>query len=326
MPTSHPTDRKEVCFVEAAVLRELGTPSFEDGYPEPEAGPGQLVIEVEAASLNPIDLVKASGKFMAGPPNLPSVVGDEGVGRTPDGQRVYFGSAVQPFGSMAGRCLVKSTDVVELPDGVDSAAAAAIGNTGVAAWLGLEQKACLKPGETVLVLGATGAVGRMGVQLAKLLGAGRVVAAGRNSEVLATLEDLGADSTVALAADTDPAEAITAAGGNADVVLDLLWGPPALAALKVAKPGVRLINIGQPAGAEIGLPAGLVRGKRAAILGHANASTPFSARAAVYQRLVESLATGQLSVDFERVPLAEVSKAWQRQAGPQHGKLVFDIS
>jgi NADPH:quinone reductase-like Zn-dependent oxidoreductase len=312
--------------VKAAVLRELGAPSFEGGYPEPEAGPGQLVIEVEAASLNPIDLAKASGRFVTGPPKLPSVVGDEGVGRTPDGRRVYFGSAVQPFGSLAERSLARSAEVVELPAEADSGAAAAIGNIGIAAWLSLEQKAGLRPGETVLILGATGAVGRVGVQLAKLLKAGRVVAAGRNPDTLAALKSLGADATVSLAGDEDPAEAISAADGSADVVLDLLWGVPALAALRVAKPGVRVIQLGQSAGAEISLPAGLVRGKRAAILGHANASTPFGVRAAAYRRLIGLLVAGQLTIEYERVPLAEVSTAWQRQAAQVHGKTVLEVS
>jgi NADPH:quinone reductase-like Zn-dependent oxidoreductase len=312
--------------VKAAVLRELGAPTFEDNYTDAEAGPDQVVVDVEVASLNPIDVTKASGKFMTGPPALPSVPGDEGVGRTADGTRVYFGTAAQPFGSMAERTVVKSADLVPIPDGIDSATAAAVGNPGIAAMLALKNKAALQSGETVLILGATGAVGRLGTQVAKALGAGRVIAAGRDDAALATLELLGADATVNVSDEAGLADAILAASeGGVDVVVDLLWGHTALAALKAGKPGIRLVQIGQSAGAEVSLPAAVVRGKRATLLGHANASTPFPARAAAYLELLELVAAGTLTVDFDTLPLTDVAEAWARQAKPGHRKTVLDV-
>src|SRR6185503_20402657 len=100
------------------------------------------------------------------------------------------------YGSMAERTLVPEDTVLEIAEGVPDDVAAALGNTGLAAWLSLSWRAQLEPGETVLVLGATGALGTIAVQVAKVLGAGRVVAADRASERLAGMRDRGADAVV----------------------------------------------------------------------------------------------------------------------------------
>src|SRR5215212_4031092 len=219
----------------AAVLHELGaTPRYET-FEEPVAAAGQVVVEVSAAGVNPVDVRKAAGTYVSGPPPLPSVVGSEGVGRIAgDGRRVYAGACVAPFGSFAERVLVREEDAIELPDEIDDGVAVALGIAGLAAWLPLALRARLRPGETVLVLGATGIVGQLAVQAAKLLGAGRVVAAGRDAEMLARAARLGADATV----------------GDVDVVHDPLWGAPAAAAVEALAAGGRLVQLGQSAGAE----------------------------------------------------------------------------
>src|SRR5690242_12224918 len=137
--------------MKAAVLNELGAPPRYADFPEPTAGDGQVVVEVAAAGVNHVDLAKASGKFYTGPPPIPSVVGTDGVGRTADGRRVYFDESVPPFGSWAQRNLVRATDLLEPADGVDDLTAAALGNAGLAAWVGLTWRVGLRPGETVLV-------------------------------------------------------------------------------------------------------------------------------------------------------------------------------
>jgi NADPH:quinone reductase-like Zn-dependent oxidoreductase len=163
-------------MMKAAVLHEFGTPEYSD-FDEPKAPDGHVIIDVEAAGVHHLDIAKAGGKHYLSPTALPTVVGTDGVGRLPDGRRVYFESVVAPFGSMAERTVVPKESVLEIDHGADSTIAAALGNTGMAAWLALEWRAQLKPGETVLVLAATGAVGRVAVQVARELGAGRVVAA-----------------------------------------------------------------------------------------------------------------------------------------------------
>ena len=167
-------------------------------------------------------------------------------------------------------------NLLDLADGVDDVTAAALGNTGLAAWLALTWRANLQPGEAVLVLGATGALGSVAVQIAKALGASLVVAADRNPDRLARAAAHGADATVTITPDVDLVDAFRqAAGGRGfDVIIDPLWGEPALAAMHAAAQRARHIQIGQSAGATIELPAHLVRGARLEILGFAHIDPP----------------------------------------------------
>ena len=157
----------------AAVLNALGEAPRYDTFDDPVASEHHEVVRVLAAGVNHLDLAKASGTFYTGPPPVPSVVGSDGVGVTDGGRRVFFDAPVAPFGSWADRALVTSADLFDVADGVSDAAAAALGNTGLAAWLALEWRAQLEPGESVLVLAASGALGSVAVQVARLLGAGK---------------------------------------------------------------------------------------------------------------------------------------------------------
>src|ERR1700734_3146168 len=164
----------------AAVLKEYGVPAAGE-FDEPSAeGPDQAVVDVLAAGLNPVDVAICAGRFYAGKPPLPSVAGREGVGML-DGERVYFDAPIAPFGSMAERALVDPASTYALPDGLDDGLAVALGISGLAAWLGLTWRANVQPGEHVLVLGASGVLGQIAVQAAKLLGAARVVASARSA-------------------------------------------------------------------------------------------------------------------------------------------------
>jgi NADPH2:quinone reductase len=207
---------------------------------------------------------------------------------------------------------------VELPDGIDDAVAGCLGVAGIAAWVPLAERARVQEGETVLVLGATGVVGGIGVQAAKLLGAGRVVAAGRNPERLAAVD---ADATVALPTTADALR--EAAGGGIDVVLDPLWGEPATAATEAMNPNGRLVVLGQSAGAEATLASGVVRGKALQILGHANAMTPPDVKHAAFRAMCEHAAAGRLKVEYEELPLDDVAAAWERQAASPNVKLIL---
>ncbi|HEX7290924.1 MAG TPA: zinc-binding alcohol dehydrogenase family protein [Conexibacter sp.] len=312
----------------AAVLHAYGeTPSYEP-FDDPVAGDGQLVVEVSAAGVNPVDVRKASGTFVSGPPPLPSVVGSEGVGRVVgDGRRVYFGGSVAPFGAFAERTLVGVEEPVELPDAIDDGVAVALGVSGLAAWLPLAWRARLQPGETVLVLGATGIVGQLAVQAARLLGAGRVVAAGRDRAMLERARELGADAVVDLGA-VAPGEPLTqafreAAGGDVDVVHDPLWGAPAAAALAALGVGGRLVQLGQSAGAEATFASVPIRGRHLDLLGYMNYLVPPDVRRDAYRTLVEHAVGGRLAVEVERLPLAQVAEAWERVQRSAHRKLVL---
>jgi NADPH:quinone reductase-like Zn-dependent oxidoreductase len=308
----------------AAVLHEYGAPRF-DRFEEPDAAAGQLTVDVEAAAVNPVDLLIATGEFYIKPPQLPCVVGTDGVGRLADGRRVYFPSTVPPFGGAAERTLAPEDVLIDVPDGLDAAVAATLGNSGLAAWLSLQWRAELQRGETVLVLGATGAVGRIAVQAARLLGAARVIAAGRSPEGLERALELGADHALRIPPDEELslAELREASEGRVDVIVDLLWGLPAAIALEAAAVGARLVQIGQAAGAESRLGAAILRSRAVDIRGYANYHATRELRASAYRRLAELARDGALTVDVERVPLVEVEQAWQRQRAGAGHKLVL---
>ena len=166
--------------MDAAVLHTFGKPPRFEQFPEPNAVEGEMLVHVRAAALKPADKQLASGTHYASPRELPLVCGVDGVGCLDDGTRVFFGGPRPPHGAMAQRTVVARSRCFEIPEALDDVSAAAVANPGVSAWLTLTWRARLVPGETFLVLGATGVTGKLAVEIAKLLGAGRVIAAGRN--------------------------------------------------------------------------------------------------------------------------------------------------
>ncbi len=307
----------------AAVLREYGVPSPGEFEEPAAAGPDQAIVEVLVAGLNPVDVAICAGRFYAGRPPLPSVAGREGVG-TLDGKRVYFDAPIAPFGSMAERALVDPASTYPVPDGLDEGLAVALGISGLAAWLTLTWRANLQPGEHVLVLGASGVLGQIAVQAAKLLGAARVVAAARSAEGLERCLALGADAAVRLGEPEDlPAAFAEAADGRIDVVLDPLFGEPLVAAVNAASFGARLVQIGAGAGAEATIPSAPIRGKMLVLMGHTNFAAPPEVKREAYAKLAGAAARGEIVVDADRIPLEQVGEAWERLAAGLHRKLVL---
>ena len=313
--------------MKAAVLHALGAiPRFED-FPDPQPGQDEVLVHVTAASLKNIDKALASGSHYGSDIQLPTVCGVDGVGVLENGTRVFCGGARRPYGMMATLSVVPRTWCVPVPEGVDDCIAAALPNPALSSWLPLTRRAQLKPGETVLVLGATGVAGKLAVQIAKHLGAGRVVAAGRNERMLQTLAPLGADATIALSqSDEDLALAFSreALRGHFDIVLDYVWGHPTevlLAALtghdvRAESRGVRLIEIGEMAGSTICLSAAALRSSGVEISGTGGGSVPHSVIFDAFPKVWALAASGQLHIDTERVPLADVESAWRRDDLP----------
>ena len=307
----------------AALIREVGAvPEVGDvGEPSGEA------IEILAAPINPIDLAVSRGILATGHPPLPYVPGCEAVGRAGDGRLVWlFGGSLgrTTDGGMAERAAVGDALTIEVPDGADAAVAAGLGIAGLAGWLPFAWRAPLKGGENVLVLGATGSVGLVAVQTAKVLGAARVVAAGRSAAGLERAEQVGADATVRLDESNDLVAAFKDAfgGDGPNYVFDPLWGAPAAAAVQAAVPWATVVNLGQSAGATSELVSAAVRLKSLSILGHTNFAVPPDELAEHYRRLVEHVVAGTIRFDVERVPLDSVADAWRRQAEGAGAKLV----
>jgi NADPH:quinone reductase-like Zn-dependent oxidoreductase len=311
----------------AAVLHALGQPPHCEQFPEPLPGDGEVLVHVHAVSLKPIDKQLAGGSHYASPRELPVVCGSDGVGHLSDGQRVFFGGPRSPHGAMAQLTVVPTAFTFPVPDALDDETAAALPNPGVSAWLSLAYRAKLASGENVLILGATGVTGRLAVKIAKLLGAVRVVAAGRNPHILSTLHNLGADATISLdAPPNDLADAFVREAGQSgfQVVIDYLWGRPAetfLAAMTrkefaAIKSETRFVQVGESAGPTISLPAAVLRSSAITILGTAGIP-PRNVLVDALQQVYSHAATGELHIDTERVPLADIESAWLRDS---HGR------
>jgi NADPH:quinone reductase-like Zn-dependent oxidoreductase len=313
----------------AAVIERIGELPVVKDVDEPQRQPGQTLIEVTAAPINPIDLTTAAGTYPGGSPETPYVAGREAVGRVvesdslPQGTRVYAAG----LGFLAERAVVPDDNLVRIDADVDDALAACFGVAGLAAWLAVEWRGDLREGETVLVLGASGAVGALAVQAARLLGAGRVVAAARSAEGLERARALGADATVKFDEHADLAAAfVEACDGQLDLVIDPVWGEPGAAAIKATSFGGRVVQLGQSAGKEATIESGWIRAKLLSILGHTNFAAPAEVRDDAYLRMIRHAAASELTVDHEVVPLEQVADAWERQKASPGRKLVLSPS
>lgn len=307
----------------AAVLHTLGdAPRYEE-FPDPVPRDGEALVKVRAASLKPVDKQIAAGTHYASPRELPAICGLDGMGVLSDGTRVFFGGTRPPYGAMAERTVVPRAFTFPVPDSVDDATGAALPNPGVSAWLTLSHRARLAPGESVLILGATGVTGKLAVKIAKLLGAARVVAAGRNRQILDTLPEQGADETIRL--DQPEAELreafVRAAGGSGfQVVIDYVWGHPTevlLAAFArrefaMIASETRLVQAGESAGPSIALPAAVLRSTALTILGTAGIP-PREVLTEAFGKVMAHGGSGELRVDTVQVPLAEIASAWRRE-------------
>ncbi|MFJ4789986.1 zinc-binding alcohol dehydrogenase family protein [Streptomyces sp. NPDC088794] len=305
----------------AAVVHAFGDSPRYESLPDPEAAPGEVVVDVLAAGLHPLVRAVAAGKHPTSGDRLPLVPGYDGVGRTESGVLVYFSGLVPPQGSMAERAVAPRSSLIPLPDGLDPATAAALVNPMISAWLALYERAGLQTGGAVLVLGATGNAGRAAVQLALLRGADKVVAVGRNAEALGELSRMGAHHTVSLdASDEEVAASLRDVAGDVDAVIDYLWGQPAEVALAAVADGrpdptrlLRWVAVGSMAGPSVALQSDVLRRINVDIRG-SGAGSAFPDRVdAALRSLIALLPQVDVGTQAVAVPLSEVKEAWNRQ-------------
>lgn len=319
----------------AAVIRAHAAPPEYLVRPLPRRGPGKALIRVLAVPISPLDLLCASGKSYFGAPPLPYIPGTQGVGIVMEadslaaGQRVWFtcDAGMKPGdGSMARYCVADEKAALALPDEIESDLAAALGLSAIAAWMALTWRGRLAPGEQVLVLGASGAVGQVAVQAAKLLGAGRVIAASRDEIGRNRALKLGADAAVDLTGeDVDEISKRIAAAceGPLHLVIDPVWGLPAEAAARVLGFEGRLVNIGSSAGAGARLESATVRSRLHNILGYTNNALTPEQKAAALTEILAHAAAGRCTIERETLPLEKASEAWERQAASALRKLIL---
>jgi NADPH2:quinone reductase len=318
----------------AARIHELGTqPRLEEVEP-PERTEGAAVLEIKAVALNPLDVAIANGRFYGGSPPLPYVPGSEAVGlvlvghSTEPGTRAYVfgdGLGIARDGTLAERVVVAEERLVPLGDEVADETAVAFGVAGIAGWVSVTRRAQVGAGDRVLVLGATGAVGLVAVQAARLAGADRVVAAGRRAERLDRAREAGADATVELTGDDAGALEDAFGGEGATVIVDPLWGAPLVTALAAAAPRARVVHIGQSAAPEATLTSAAVRGKQIDLLGYSNFGLAMDTLRDGYLELLAHVAAGRIRLPIETFPIDRVGEAWERQADGPGGKVVVTM-
>jgi NADPH2:quinone reductase len=301
--------------MKAAVVNVLGQAPKYQSFADPVALDGEVLIEVRAAGLHPIVKGRASGAHGVGP----FVPGVDGVGMLEDGRRVYFGFARTPFGTMSERTVAPQGMMITLPDGIDDVQAAAIANPGMSAWISIKERAGLVAGETVLILGATGVAGQLAIQVARHLGAKRVIGVGRNVDALSSAD---LDAVIALG-QTEEAVRNAFAAETAlgiDVVIDYLWGRPTELLLEALAKGfkasatrsTRLVEVGASAGPTITLPAAVLRSVDLKMLGSGFGAARLDVIFAAIPTLFALAAEGKLKIDAEPVPLSDVESTWSR--------------
>lgn len=294
---------------------------------------GHSVLRVIAAPLNPVDLLIASGTFHSARHERPYVPGSECAAvvvrssRYAPGTRVYAQCQAAPDrpGSLATHLVANDDDILALPPGLDPLAAVAVGNSGVTAYLSLIEDAGLQEGETVLILGATGVVGQLAVQIARTRGAARVIGVGRDRATLERLPLLGADAIVALRADEseqDLTRRLADAAGAVDVVLDGLCGLPLQAALKTCASRARVVNIGNLAGTSAAVEAGVLRSKQLTITGFAALHMSMQAKQPALDWLWRQISQGVLDVSIRTSALGDIAATWSEQSSSPHAKCV----
>src|SRR6187402_1941925 len=321
--------------MKAAVVFEAGkAPVFSD-FEAPPAKTGEELITVKAAALTHFTKSRASGAHYSANASLPAVAGSDGVGVTQDGRRVYFILPGAPFGAMAEFTRVRAAYCISVPDALDDITAAALANPGMSAWAALVYRAQIKSGDTVLINGATGMAGRLAVQLAKHLGAGKVIATARDAAALVSVQALGADVVLPFELDgRDPdgaahfETALTEQFKDGiDVVVDYLWGPSAQTiittiakAVEDARP-VRFVQVGSSSGGEITLPGAALRSSAIVLMGSGIKSVPLPDLLAAVGHVFAVAASANLKIATRVLPLADVQTVWGGDAGKQ--RVVF---
>ena len=305
--------------MKAAVVRSFDAPPRYEEFTLPVIDDDDAVtVDVLAAALHPRVKSGAAGRHYADEKILPMIPGIDAVGSL-NGKLVYCVVHDSPFGSMAEKVVVDKRRCIPLPDGVDEAVIAAGMNPGMSSWIALRLRAPIEKGQNVFVLGATGNAGQMAIRIAKLLGAGRVVGAGRE---VSRLEGSGADEVVSLVGDDENVDAaIGKAAADADIVLDYLWSKPAAQAMTAilrarkdrSKP-LAWVQIGAIVGPSMELPSVALRSNNLTLMGSGQGSVAPRALVGELPALVAEFAAGRLPITAKKIPLADVEKTWNAPA------------
>ncbi|PIF24056.1 quinone oxidoreductase family protein [Candidatus Pantoea floridensis] len=299
--------------MKAAFVSAAGEQPAYGDFPEPQADDSHVVVTVKAAAVSQLAKARAAGTHYSATTQYPFITGIDGTGTLSNGDPVYFLAFNSPWGSMAERTLVPADSIVALPATLDPVLAAALANPGMSSWAALTRRAQLRAGETVLINGATGTSGGLAVRIAQHLGAGKIIATGRNRAALDQLRAQGADITLTLDELSGALPALMKEG--IDVVLDYLWGQSALDIMQAAVAGgektVRFVQIGSLSGQEITLHSKLLRSSGLTLMGSGLGSVSDKELIACISEMLAAAAESDFSIPFQMRPLNEVAQAWQ---------------
>lgn len=306
--------------MKAAIVHDFNRPPVYGELATPVAQPGEELVRVTAAALSQLVKIQAAGKHYSSSKVLPCVPGVDGVGLL-NGKRVYFAFPRETYGAMAEYCPVPTVNCVAVPDDVDDVTAAAIANPGMSSWAALHDRAQFVAGETVLINGAAGTSGRLAIQIARHLGAGKIIATARNEASAAPLAALGADALIPLDL---PADELTATFRDAihrhriNIVLDYLWGPSAECFLSAAsghgsreaEPRIRYVQIGSISGHVINFPGAVLRSSGLELTGSGLGSVSNVGLVTAIGEVFNAVTPAGLSIDTAAEPLSGVESAW----------------
>jgi NADPH:quinone reductase-like Zn-dependent oxidoreductase len=312
-------------MMHAAVVTSFDEPPhyLEMPIPVPPDDDHRLV-DVLAVGLHPRVRTGASGRHYTSTGALPMVPGVDGVGQLPDGTRLFFVADDDVPGPMAEKAVIDLRRTITLPENTDIIRVAAAMNPAMSAWVALRRRVPIEAGQSVLVLGATGNAGTMAVQVAKRLGADRVIGAGRDPERLRALLDVGADASVRLTDDADDTAArLGEAAGEVDIVIDYLWGKPAVGAMMALlmaradrSRAMDWIQIGAMAGPTIELPSIALRSANLRLQGNGQGAVSAAAYLAELPSLIDEINAGRLGIVARAVGLSEVESEWRKGGVP----------
>ena len=309
----------------AAVVTSFSEPPHYQQFEVPQPATGdEILVDVLAVGLHPRTRSGAAGAHYTSSGALPMIPGIDAVGQRPDGKRIYFAAHDAVIGTMADKAVADVRRSIELPDDADVVKVAAAMNPAMSAWVALRRRVQIEPGQSVLVLGATGNAGTMAVQIAKRLGAGRVVGAGRDLTRLSALTAVGVDDVVPLTEDAGAtAKALAAAAAEVDIVIDYLWGKPAQQAIMALltersdrSRAMDWIQIGAIAGPTIELPSVALRSANFRLQGTGQGAVSAAAYQAELPSLVTEIDAGTIGVQANTVSLADVEQAWTQPDVP----------
>jgi NADPH:quinone reductase-like Zn-dependent oxidoreductase len=313
--------------VKAALVNDFSQPPTYGDIDAPQPLSSEYLISTRAVAISQLVRAKASGKHYSSAAIFPQVPGVDGVGQLADGRRVFFAFPRGAIGSMAQYVAIAKSLCVSIPEAVDDVTAAAIGNPGMSSVAALEYRARFKPGESILINGAAGASGRLAIQIAKYMGASRVIATARNRAAEPELLALGADVFICLQQEE---KELTSAfhdamrSFNIDIVLDYLWGAPAACILNAisnhdsnaTQKCLRFVNIGSAAGASIPLNAGTLRSNTIELTGSGLGSVSPENLVQSIGKLLQWVKPAGLRIAVKSMPLEQVKEAW-RQTGQE---------